>query len=107
MQTYPSYYKSLKQVDLKYPHPAPHDFEKDLHRTGKDVSPDTIDKMRNILGAFVKRSPSIGYCQGMNYLTARLLTVLEEEEAFWVLIQTIEEILPQDYYCNLIGVLVD
>ncbi len=43
----------------------------------------------------------------MNFLTARLLTCLEEEEAFWVLVQIIEEKLPLDNYSNLIGVLVD
>jgi hypothetical protein len=43
----------------------------------------------------------------MNFLTARLLTCLEEEEAFWVLTQIIEEKLPLDNYSNLIGVLVD
>lgn len=63
--------------------------------------------MRNILSAYVFRSPTIGYCQGMNFLTARLLTCLSEEEAFWVLIQMIEENLPCDYFCNLIGVLID
>jgi protein transport protein SEC23 len=34
-------------------------------------------------------------------------TCLEEEEAFWVLTQIIEEKLPLDNYSNLIGVLVD
>ena len=32
---------------------------------------------------------------------------MEEEEAFWCLVQMVESQLPQDYYCNLIGVLVD
>jgi hypothetical protein len=43
----------------------------------------------------------------MNFITARLLTCLKEEEAFWVLVQIVEEILPLDNYCNLVGVLVD
>jgi hypothetical protein len=63
--------------------------------------------MRRILGAFILRNPTVGYCQGMNFITARLLTCLEEEEAFWVLVQIIEELLPLDNYSNLIGVLVD
>jgi len=66
-----------------------------------------MNQMRNVLGAFIKRNPSVGYCQGMNFITARLLTCLEEEEAFWVLTQIIEEKLPLDNYSNLIGVLVD
>ena len=43
----------------------------------------------------------------MNFLTRRLLTCLSEEESFWVLIQIVEQILPPDYYSNLVGVLVD
>jgi hypothetical protein len=33
--------------------------------------------------------------------------VMEEEEAFWTIVQIVEVILPIDYYCNLLGVLVD
>ena len=32
---------------------------------------------------------------------------MSEEEAFWVLVQIIENILQPDCYSNLIGVLVD
>ena len=40
-------------------------------------------------------------------IAARLLLVMEEEEAFWTLVQIIEVILPIDYYTNLLGVLID
>lgn len=63
--------------------------------------------MRNILGAFIMRNPTVGYCQGMNFLTARLLVFLSEEEAFWTLTSMIEQMLPIDNYSNLVGVLVD
>jgi len=43
----------------------------------------------------------------MNFLTARLLVFLSEEEAFWTLTRMIEHILPIDNYSNLVGVLVD
>ena len=44
----------------------------------------------------------------MNFLVARLLDVLKDEEmAFWTLCQIIEQLLPLDNYINLIGVLVD
>lgn len=107
MLTNPGYYESLKRTSLKYPHPGPQDFEKDLHRSGSGLSPSVINSMRNVLSAYIIRNPTVGYCQGMNFMTARLLTCLEEEEAFWVLIQIIEEHLPLDNYSNLIGVLVD
>ena len=63
--------------------------------------------MTNILYWYGKRNPSIGYCQGMNFLVAMLLHVLSEEEAFWVLCQLIESILPMDYYTIMTGVLID
>lgn len=107
MMTNPGYYESLKNTTLKYPHPGPNEIEKDLHRSGNDVSDADIVAMRHILRSFLTRNPTVGYCQGMNFLLARLLTCLKEEEAFWVLVQIIEEILPLDNYSNLIGVLVD
>lgn len=33
--------------------------------------------------------------------------VLNEEEAFWTLVQMVEIYLPIDYYSNLLGVLID
>lgn len=67
-----------------------------------------------------RRNPTIGYCQGMNNLTAMLLLIYtSEEDAFWVLVCMIEvrdhchsrepvadpakcsqNILPQDYYTS-------
>ena len=43
----------------------------------------------------------------MNFIVARLLQYLNEEEAFWVLCQIIETMLPPDYYANMVGVLID
>jgi small G protein signaling modulator 3 len=60
-----------------------------------------------VLTAYVLRSPTIGYCQGWNSIAARLLAVMPEEEAFWVLVQLVEVVLPLDQYSNLLGVLVD
>lgn len=57
--------------------------------------------------AYIKRNPTIGYCQGMNFVAGRLLKVLSEEEAFWVMCCLLESILPLDYYSNMVGVLVD
>ncbi|GJN87163.1 hypothetical protein Rhopal_000108-T1 [Rhodotorula paludigena] len=86
----------LKQIDL------------DCHRTfptnvffagnGPGVA-----KLRNVLVAYSRRNPKIGYCQGMNNLVATLLlTHPTEEDAFWVLVCIIENILPSDYYTSLL-----
>lgn len=105
MLMHPGYYDSLKFSPLKYPHPGTTDIEKDLCRS--NASEDATEAIRSVLCAFIMRNPSIGYCQGMNFLAQRLLVVLKEEEAFWVLTQIIEQYVPLDNYCNLVGVLVD
>lgn len=109
IDTNPGYYEALKKHKILYPHPGHGDVEKDLKRSGLggEDKTDQITMMRNVLGAFITRNPSIGYCQGMNFLAARLLVFLNEEEAFWTLTRMIEHILPIDNYSNLVGVLVD
>lgn len=102
---HPGYYDSLKYSPLKYPHPGITDIEKDLSRTGASIS--EMEALKSILCAFLLRNPTVGYCQGMNFLAQRLLTLLKEEEAFWVLTSIIEQYVPLDNYCNLVGVLVD
>lgn len=64
--------------------------------------------MKNILSAYSKRNPMIGYCQGMNFIVARISQVMEtEEQAFWVFAQLMESILPINHYTQLIGVQVE
>jgi hypothetical protein len=77
-------------------------YEDEFEGKQTDVKP-----LRNVLYAFAKRNPTIGYCQGINFLTAHLLSWLSEEEAFWTLCCLIESILPLDYYSGMIGVLID
>ena len=36
-----------------------------------------------------------------------LILSMDEEDAFWTFCQTIEQILPLDYYSNMLGVLVE
>ena len=49
--------------------------------------------------AYSKRNPMIGYCQGMNFIMARILKhIKHEEEAFWIFTNIVEGILPIDYY---------
>lgn len=68
------------------------------------------EALRRVLSAFAHHNPRIGYCQGMNFVAAILLVVMEhdEEAAFWVLASLIDEqesgILYQDLYSsNLSG----
>jgi hypothetical protein len=58
-----------------------------------------VDKLNEVLLAYSRRNPEVGYCQGMNLITACLLLIMPTaEDAFWVLATMIENILPQNYY---------
>ncbi|KAJ4367515.1 hypothetical protein N0V83_007098 [Neocucurbitaria cava] len=58
-----------------------------------------VQKLNEVLLAYSRRNPEVGYCQGMNLITACLLLIMPtEEDAFWVLATMIEDILPQHYY---------
>lgn len=58
-----------------------------------------VQKLERVLMAYARRNPDIGYCQGMNLITANLLLIMPTaEDAFWMLASLIEEILPQKYY---------
>lgn len=58
-----------------------------------------IDKLKEVLLAYARRNPDIGYCQGMNLIAANLLLIMPTaEDAFWVLTSMIENILPDGYY---------
>ncbi|CAO3653152.1 unnamed protein product [Cunninghamella blakesleeana] len=91
--------------------------ERDLHRTfpdndkfkskdpNKTNSPKpfeedvpAIQSLRRLLYAFSVYSPSIGYCQSLNYIAGLLLLFMEEEEAFWTFVVLIHDILPPNVY---------
>ncbi|PSN59716.1 TBC-domain-containing protein [Corynespora cassiicola Philippines] len=58
-----------------------------------------VHKLNEVLLAYSRRNPEVGYCQGMNLITACLLLIMPTaEDAFWVLATMIENILPQNYY---------
>ncbi|MCJ1472513.1 hypothetical protein MMC13_001161 [Lambiella insularis] len=60
-----------------------------------------VVKLNEVLLAYSRRNPEVGYCQGMNLITASLLLIMPTaEEAFWVLVSIIENILPRHYYDN-------
>jgi len=42
--------------------------------------------LRRVLRAYSYHDRDVGYCQGMNFIAAMFLTMLSEEEAFWLLV---------------------
>ncbi|KAH6679977.1 TBC domain-containing protein [Plectosphaerella plurivora] len=58
-----------------------------------------VTKLNEVLVAYARRNPDVGYCQGMNLIAANLLLIMPSaEEAFWVLASIVETILPGGYY---------
>ena len=74
------YYRNLKNAQVSYPNPGFNQIELDLKRTFTELkvakSERLISKLRNVLTTYTKRNPTIGYCQGMNFLVGRLLRVI-------------------------------
>ncbi|KAF4776905.1 TBC domain-containing protein [Colletotrichum scovillei] len=58
-----------------------------------------VSKLKEVLKAYARRNPEVGYCQGMNLIAANLLLIMPSaEDAFWILTSIIENILPSGYY---------
>lgn len=54
------------------------------------------------------RNPSIGYCQGFNYIVGKMLLVIDnEEDVFWLFTELCENYLPFDFYITFCGVRTD
>jgi len=49
------------------------------------------DALRRVLRAYSMYDTDVGYCQGMNFISAMFLTFLSEEEAFWLLVVVMNE----------------
>lgn len=95
------------------PDPYQEQIDLDLRRTFTDEEGFAADQriqktMMNILLAYAKRNTSVGYCQGMNYLAGMIVRIIDnEEDAFWILTNLFETILPLDYFCLMTEILVD
>ncbi len=75
----------------------------DIHRTLTDNvffrKGPGVAKLNEVLLAYSRRNPEVGYCQGMNLITASLLLIMPTaEDAFWMLTSIVENILPRHYY---------
>jgi hypothetical protein len=58
-----------------------------------------VTKLHEVLLAYARRNPDVGYCQGMNLVVANLLLLTPSaEDAFWILVAIVETILPQNYF---------
>ncbi|XP_022256864.1 TBC1 domain family member 2B-like [Limulus polyphemus] len=73
-----------------------------------DPNADGVRKLQEVLQAFCLHNPSVGYCQGMNFLVGMCLLFLEPEDAFWCLVAVTEKHFTPNYFDqNLIGAQAD
>lgn len=77
----------------------------DVKRTLRDNvffrNPDApgVKRLEELLRAYSLHNPRIGYCQGMNLITASLLLICAtSEDCFWLLVIIIDYILPSGYF---------
>ncbi|TMW55680.1 hypothetical protein Poli38472_010562 [Pythium oligandrum] len=107
-ESYPALIKRVPQLSKK----AAMEIEKDLPRTfptepavpnDEELRVKNMVELRRILQAYCLRNPAIGYCQSMNFLGSILLQHMEEEEAFWVLVTMVEDLLPQYHTRSMVG----
>ena len=107
------YYQKLLEI---YPKNIQFPFEKSINHDLKRTFPqkpffqdeNNLQKLKNILMAFAYRNISIGYSQGFNFIAAKILLVIQnEEESFWVFTNILENYLPIDFYLKFTGVKVD
>ena len=80
----------------------------DLKSNSNRISGNMIASLRRVLIAFAVYAPSIGYCQSLNYLAGMLLLHMGEEDAFWMLVTLIFDIMPPFVYSpGLRGVILE
>ncbi|KAI7897842.1 rab-GTPase-TBC domain-containing protein [Cokeromyces recurvatus] len=73
--------------------------KKDIHRTFPDNYSFDTDALYRVLLAFSVHSPSIGYCQSLNFVAGFLLLVMEEEQqAFWILVTIVQDYFPEKIF---------
>lgn len=103
-QRVPGYYDDLVAQSGKDDDPiVVSQIQMDIHRTLTDNiffrRGPGVQKLNEVLLAYSRRNKDVGYCQGMNLITANLLLIIPSaEDAFWILTSIIENILPHGYY---------
>ena len=65
----------------------------------RDPNATGVQRLEELLRAYSLHNPRIGYCQGMNLITASLLLICAtSEDCFWLLVAIIDHILPSGYF---------
>ena len=57
-----------------------------------------VTHLQAILRAYCLHNPTLGYCQGMNFIAATALLFVSPEDAFWFLIAITEKLFDSSYF---------
>jgi len=85
----PALYQKLLATPTMYKKNIDADLRRSFPNSQIQEKIDTPEKLRslyNVLHAYSVLDKSVSYCQGMNYIVAVLLIFMEEEAAFWTLV---------------------
>ena len=98
----PNYYIDLVKQAETIETEASRQIELDIDRTfghSKTIicSDSGRVQLRRILRAYSLRNPSVGYCQGLNFIVAFLMLMANEEVVFWLLSVFCEDLYPGYY----------
>ncbi|OQS03603.1 small G protein signaling modulator 3 isoform X10 [Thraustotheca clavata] len=118
----PSHYANLQQLSRPRD-PNVQQIDRDIERTmlydtatveqrrlgiaTASCRPANVPMLRRVLVAASWHLNDVGYCQSMDIICAFLLQYLDEEDAFWILVTLVEDILPGYYTPTLEGIQVD
>ncbi|XP_056881482.1 growth hormone-regulated TBC protein 1-A [Takifugu flavidus] len=109
----PEYYQSL--LGARHDPKLVETICTDLNRTFPDninfrktSSPCWQKALFNVLSAYGHHNPSVGYCQGMNFIAGYLLIVTKDEEkSFWLMEALLGRILPDYFTPAMLGLKMD
>ncbi|KAE8910755.1 hypothetical protein PF005_g33 [Phytophthora fragariae] len=98
----PNYYANLVKVAETMETETFRQIELDIDRTfghsGTTICSEAgRDQLRRILRAYSLHNPSVGYCQGLNFIVAFLMLMADEEVVFWLLSVFCEDLYPGYY----------
>ena len=80
------YYEKISKISSEIPSwNFSVQIEKDLNRSKYKNDIQFINKARRILNNFSLRCPTIGYCQGFNFIVEFILTVVDDEVGKYII----------------------
>jgi Rab-GTPase-TBC domain len=104
-----NYSSALDESVKGIPHAIQSVIEADVKRSGIGMAfSGKYDWLEDVLKAYAKRNPSVGYCQGMNYIAAQFIIIgFNPEEAYNGLAFLVETVAVNYHSVELSGFLED